>query len=398
MSHRLNYFISSRRPKRRLVLLTALAILLLLPAAVWAATIASDSAAAYSSWTNGSTGGTGFGAWVLTPPTSGANAGHFIGSSTANGDGDNNGDGDINTSGKAWCMYGNTGNTASAVRTFPSAMAVNDVFTIGIDNGFIDASGTPQPTVGFGLQNASGQNLFELVFIGGQANYKTISGSGTVDTGLAFSDEGLTVAFTLTSATTYQVTITRLAGGSATLSGSLSSQGGGQAIAQARLFNANAGSGGSKDACFNSMSLERPTYVELRSFTGAALSDNTVQIAWETAVEINHAGFNVYRSAAPTGALTRVNALLIASQGTQGQGATYALMDSVTPGIWYYTLEDVDNYGSTTQHGPVIVDVPMPTAVELTGLGGQAVNGAGWVVGLLLMTVGGWALWRRRLA
>lgn len=396
MDRRLNYLLSSKRTPWRFGLPVVLVVLLLWPTLAWAATLASDSAAAYVSWTNGSTGGTGFSPWVLTPASSGATAGHFIGSSTANGDGDNNGDGDINTAGKAWCMYGNSGNTATAVRSFPATMAVNDVFTLAVDNGFLDSVGTPQPTVGFGLQNASGQNLFELLFIGGQSNYKTVSGAGTVDTGLAFSDEGLTIAFTLTSPTTYQVTITRLAGGNTTLSGALSNPPGGQSISQVRLFNANAGSGGSRDACFNSLMLERPTYVALRAFTATALSDTAVQVAWETAVEIDHAGFNVYRSPAPAGMLTQVNTSLIASQGTQGHGATYAITDSVTPGVWYYTLEDVDNYGVMTRHGPLAVDVPVPTAVAGFGLAGRAIGGAWWWAGALLALSGAWWGWRRR--
>lgn len=397
MDRSLHHSFSSKRLRRQFGLLAVLTLALLWPALAWAATLAGDSAAAYATWTNGSSGGTGFAPWVLTPASSGSTAGHFVGNSAANGDGDNNGDGDINTAGKAWCMYGNSGNTASAVRGFPATMAVNDIFTLAMDNGFLDNTGTPQPTVGFGLQNASGQNLFEFIFIGGQSNYKTVSGAGTVDTGLAFSDEGLTIAFSLTSPTTYQVTITRLAGGNATLSGSLSNPPGGQSIAQVRLFNANAGSGGSRDACFNSMTLERPTYVELRNFSATALSDTAVQVAWETAVEIDHAGFNVYRSPTPDGALTRVNTVLIASQGTQGQGASYVLTDIVTPGVWYYTLEDIDNYGVATRHGPLAVDVSVPTSVAGFGLDGRAINGAWWWGGAVLALSCGWWVWRRRV-
>ncbi|MBR9918281.1 hypothetical protein GYB29_11525, partial [bacterium] len=63
--------------------------------------IAADSAGNYSSWSNGDDQGYGFTSWTLETITNGGSAGHFIGSSSAQGFGD------INTSSKAFGMYGN---------------------------------------------------------------------------------------------------------------------------------------------------------------------------------------------------------------------------------------------------------------------------------------------------
>ncbi|MEZ4762494.1 MAG: hypothetical protein R3C26_04595 [Calditrichia bacterium] len=119
-----------------------------------------------SGWNNTSNGGTGFGAWVLS--TTGA-AGHFRDSSTNNGFGDGNSDGDINTSGRAWGMYANSGGLSEAIRPFSTALVAGQKFSISMDNGDVQ-SGSNQ-TVGFGLQNSSGENLFEFYFRGGAIYY-----------------------------------------------------------------------------------------------------------------------------------------------------------------------------------------------------------------------------------
>lgn len=140
------------------------------------------------------------------------------------------------------------------------------------------------------------------------------------------------------------------------------------------------------------------TAVELSAFTATAAGDNQVSVDWTTAVEIDHAGFNLYRSPAPPADWTRVNTVLIASQGINGLGATYQVRDQVTPGVWYYTLEDVDLYGRTASHGPVVVTVPAPTDVSQTALGGTALSGWSGVWLCLPLLIGLWLLWRRRAA
>ncbi|OQY48537.1 MAG: hypothetical protein B6242_02020, partial [Anaerolineaceae bacterium 4572_78] len=204
--------------------------------------------AVYATWDDGDDGGAGFGAWTLS--TSGT-AGHFMSSSTGNGDGDTNTDNDIDVSGKAWGMYANSNGESNAVRTFDTPLSIGTVFYLSVDNGYIDSNNGE--SVGFGLRNNSNENLFEFYFQGGDTNYTVNDNGGTTDTGLPFSDEGLTIVFTLTSASTYKVTIDLLDGGNGTFTGNLMNPAGGQTISEVRLFNYDAGSETSKDAYFNSM-------------------------------------------------------------------------------------------------------------------------------------------------
>lgn len=196
-----------------------------------------DAAAYNSGWTNGSNGGSGFSAWSLSPASNSGNAGFFIGSS------------DINTAGESWGMYANSGQTASAVRPFGADLTVGSTVTFKMDNGGINGGGT----VGWGLQNGSGQNLLEFYFIGGQAEYKINDNSGEYGTGISFTNAGLILSFTLQTATTYQLVVTPLTGSSSTFTGSLINPAGGQVVNRLRLFNANAGSGSANDAFFNSL-------------------------------------------------------------------------------------------------------------------------------------------------
>ena len=52
---------------------------------------------------------------------------------------------------------------------------------------------------------------FEIINLKGQGNYQIYDGDTGHDTGVAYSDKGITVKLTLTSADTYDLEITRLA-------------------------------------------------------------------------------------------------------------------------------------------------------------------------------------------
>ena len=97
-----------------------------------------------------------------------------------------------------------------------------------------------------------------------------------------------------------------------------------------------------------------PTLIELASFT-ATPHDGYVLLEWETASEIDNAGFNLWRSQAQAGPYTRLNAQLIPVRGGPTTGASYSYDDdTVTNGVTYwYKLEDVNLYGVSTLHGPV---------------------------------------------
>lgn len=121
------------------------------------------------------------------------------------------------------------------------------------------------------------------------------------------------------------------------------------------------------------ISPDSPTVVELEWFSATAQANGNVLIEWETSSEINHAGFNVYRRIANSrDAWSQVNGSLIASTGTQAQGAVYQFVDTtVNAGTWEYLLEDVETDGDKFQHTDFIATVTaeVPTAVSLADFG-----------------------------
>ncbi len=97
---------------------------------------------------------------------------------------------------------------------------------------------------------------------------------------------------------------------------------------------------------------EEPTAISLASFTAEA-NDGRVMLIWETATEIDNAGFNLYRAASPDGPWRKINSLLIAAEGDAVAGASYTFADTPGRGTFYYQLEDVDYFGVSTLHAPV---------------------------------------------
>ena len=102
---------------------------------------------------------------------------------------------------------------------------------------------------------------------------------------------------------------------------------------------------------------EEPTAVTLAAFSAEAGAGSVV-LAWETAAEIDNAGFNLYRATAEGGPYTKVNDALVAAEGDPTSGASYTFLDKgLLPGTYYYKLEDVDFAGVTALHGPVSATV-----------------------------------------
>ncbi len=99
-----------------------------------------------------------------------------------------------------------------------------------------------------------------------------------------------------------------------------------------------------------------PTGVELRSFRAIGLADRAL-LVWETALEQDTLGFEVYRAAAAEGPWTRVNTALIPAEGSATGGQSYVLRDAPGPGAWHYRLEDVGAEGKRTLHPASVVQV-----------------------------------------
>src|SRR5882724_146839 len=229
-------------------------------------------------WTNTSTSGSGFGPWQFSPPTNNGNVSYYIQTSTLNDNGGSPGNGgnDINNGGLAWGITALNSTLANATRPFPAALTNSQTFQIDMDNGNIAAGGS----VGFALQNSSTQNVWQYFFTGGSNTYTIDAASVTGPSGLpTFTRDGMRLTFSLTSASTYSVTVlTYSAGGSAgagtttTYTGNLNNPSGGQAITSVRLFNFNAGSGTNNNAYFNNLSI-----------SPSAASDNAANSGYSTA-------------------------------------------------------------------------------------------------------------------
>jgi len=109
-----------------------------------------------------------------------------------------------------------------------------------------------------------------------------------------------------------------------------------------------------------------PTLITLRSFTGLR-SGNDVVLKWETGAEIANAGFHVWRSFAKAGPYAKITQTLLPAEGSPAQGANYTYTDRNRPErTWYYKLEDIDNRGKSTFHGPIAIAMTAPLEANIT--------------------------------
>ncbi|MFK8008251.1 MAG: T9SS type A sorting domain-containing protein [Saprospiraceae bacterium] len=277
-------------------------------------------------WNNGTNGGSGFGAWGMNPSSNNGNTGFFIGSS------------DIDVSGESWGIYSNSGNLAESIRNFLASPDAADIITVNMDNGNIDNGGS----VGVGLRNASGENLLEVFFEGGSSNYIVNDASGQNDSGLGYSNTGISIEITMSTATTYSAKLTNLSSmATQTVIGNLINPAGGQVITQFRIFNFNAGSGSISDQFFNSLEhvALTPLPIELSSFSARPI-DEKVYLDWSTSSEINNEFFTIEKS------LDGIEFIAIGIEEGRGDSNVknnYQFIDgNPKNGVNYYRLKQTD--------------------------------------------------------
>jgi hypothetical protein len=187
-------------------------------------------------WTNGSSGGSGFGPWNLSNT---ANAGFFIAGSAATNM-------NVNSS-TGFGLYADSGGVAQAKRNLPVAMKTGDLFSLRFDNNWVSTGSQ----VGMALANSSGSNRFSFYFVGGQTNYWINDARNGTITGVPYSSSGWLLNFELTGSNSYRFTA-----GTNQITGNL---GGDGAITQLVVTNNNAGS----DTPYN-LYLGDMTYVEIQ--------------------------------------------------------------------------------------------------------------------------------------
>jgi hypothetical protein len=86
--------------------------------------------------------------------------------------------------------------------------------------------------------------------------------------------------------------------------------------------------------------------VEIIAF-GVIPYENALIISWETALEINNTGFNVWRSETEEGEYIKINDPLIPAEGNDSK---YNFVDNtvIRGNTYYYKLEDIDTNGVST--------------------------------------------------
>ena len=112
----------------------------------------------------------------------------------------------------------------------------------------------------------------------------------------------------------------------------------------------------------NVATITTPLPVELTSFTANAV-DGKVLIAWETATEINNAGFSIERSA-DNKKFSEVT--FIKGKGTSTEKSYYSYTDkSALSGKYYYRLKQVDFDGTYQYLKSVEIDLGIPKNYSL---------------------------------
>ena len=96
------------------------------------------------------------------------------------------------------------------------------------------------------------------------------------------------------------------------------------------------------------MDTENPDLIFLRSFEALYRYDG-VALSWETASEIDNAGFRLWRSDAKDGEYACIVEDLIPAAGDEVTGASYSYFDAAFSGsAHFYKLEDIDYAGEST--------------------------------------------------
>lgn len=233
--------------------------------------VADDNAAqgAYNGgWGDGNNGGNGFGPWTIRAVSLKSNeshAGAFIADTEANADLVNVG---INK--KAFGLFANGVGFEQAIafRAFGKPLAPGMSFSFLFKHGEIvkkydnddPAPGSAGVVLRTGNANASPDEYnraarFEFGMYEGQGNYQIFDGEKKQDTGIPTSDGGLSVTFTLVTADTYDLEVTKLDGKKTiTIKGRKLGGAAGAPIESFAIFNRD---GEKNDTFFNGFQVSR---------------------------------------------------------------------------------------------------------------------------------------------
>ena len=275
-------------------------------------TLAEDKAsnAAYASHGNynGLNGGDGFGAWSVTPDAAGQ---HSAWTEDAKGFG----------------LWANTNQDSKLVRALPRALAAGDTFSIVFRNGDVaPTQGSIQPGCGFGLCTADNEDAgFRIFFNGGFNNYYTTSGKNHTETesSLGWTDGGLSITVTMSSATAFSAEIVPLAGGTGiTVTGEFDEP--------CTAFRAWTWSN-NRDGQDNNVYVDSPKMTHTSSGTGEPVTATATIIVSDTAKSAPTITVGEVSPATPTVGQT----VTIPVQATGDGDPTLALTDALLDGSTY---------------------------------------------------------------
>ncbi|RQW04926.1 T9SS C-terminal target domain-containing protein, partial [candidate division KSB1 bacterium] len=113
-------------------------------------------------------------------------------------------------------------------------------------------------------------------------------------------------------------------------------------------------SGGTGGAYSYTIAPNAPIAVQLSSCSARRAEDGVVAVHWQTASEVNTAGFYVQRSETQEHGFARIHDRMIAAKGNSSDGAVYQFIDSNSPKQdCYYRLEEVNLDGASFYFEPV---------------------------------------------
>jgi hypothetical protein len=118
----------------------------------------------------------------------------------------------------------------------------------------------------------------------------------------------------------------------------------------------------------------------------AGCSNQGATITWETASEVDTAGFNLYRATSPDGPWQKIKEQLIPPSEDPVSGGSYKFVDkSAEPGkTYYYQLEEGELSGNTTRFDPIELQTAANTLSWPWWIAGAVVAiGLGWLLGSL---------------
>ncbi|MBN1479359.1 T9SS C-terminal target domain-containing protein [candidate division KSB1 bacterium] len=117
-----------------------------------------------------------------------------------------------------------------------------------------------------------------------------------------------------------------------------------------------------------SIGSEEPVSVALVSFTASQM-EYGVKIQWIAASEINHAGYNIFRTTSRDGEYHKINTELIKYDVSSSVGEKqYQYLDTdILSGDVFYKLEEMNLDGHSTWHGPIQLRITadISTSIEL---------------------------------